>query len=130
MRSGRGKGSDGTRGAVRRLSAGALLGVLWLSLAPPGVGQEPAHDAAYPTRVWTELPATAVSETSYRAGFGTGVAANGDVVELRPGSPFVRIGETLVQLANAPFLDAGLLHGGRRLAGNGIAGRRFRRRRG
>lgn len=95
---------------MRRLSAGAVLGVLWLSLAPPGVGQEPAHDAAYPTRVWTELPATAVSETSYRSGFGTGVAANGEAVELRPGSPFVRIGESLVQLANAPFLDAGLLH--------------------
>ena len=95
---------------MRRLSAGVVLGVLWLSLAPPGVGQEAAPDAAYPTRVWTELPATAVSETSYRAGFGTGVAANGDAVELRPGSPFVRLGDRLVQLANPPYLASGLLH--------------------
>lgn len=111
MRSGRGKGSDGTGRVVRGLSAGAVLGVLWLSIAStPGVAQEAASAADYPTRVWTELPATAVSETSYRSGFGTGVAANGEAVELRPGSPFVRIGEALVQLANPPFLDAGLLH--------------------
>jgi N-acetylmuramoyl-L-alanine amidase len=96
---------------MRPLSAIAVLGALWLSAAPTlSAGQEAASRAVYPTRVWTELPATAVSETSYRAGFGTGVAANGEAVELRPGSPFVRIGEHLVQLANPPYLAAGLLH--------------------
>lgn len=115
MRSGRGRGSDGTGRLVSRLSAIAALGILGLSMAPlPGVAQQAAPDAAsdlsYPTRVWTEVPATSVSETSYRSGFGTGVAANGEAVELRPGSPFVRIGERLVQLANPPYLASGLLH--------------------
>lgn len=111
MRSGRGKGSDGTGRAVRRLSPLVGLGVLWLlAVPPPGAAQEAAADAAFPTRVWTELPATAVSEASYRSGFGTGVAANGEAVRLRPGSPFVRIGERLVQLANPPYLASGLLH--------------------
>lgn len=110
MRSDRERGSDGTRGAVRRLSAIAAFGALWLSSIPaPAAAQETAPGGDYPTRVWTELPPTAVSETSYRSGFGTGVAANGDVVELRPGSPFVRIGKQLVQLANAPYLAAGSL---------------------
>lgn len=110
MRSDRERGSDGTGDVVRRLSAVALLGALWLSSAPaPAVAQETAPAADYPTRVWTELPATAVSETSYRSGFGTGVAANGEAVELRPGSPFVRIGDRLVQLANPPYLAAGRL---------------------
>lgn len=110
MRSDRERGSDGTRGAVRRLSAIAVLGALWLPSTPaPAAAQETAPEGDYPTRVWTELPPTAVSETSYRSGFGTGVAANGDVVELRPGSPFVRIGKRLVQLANPPYLAAGRL---------------------
>lgn len=110
MRSDRERGSDGTGGAVRRLSAFAVLGALWLSSTPaPAAAQETAPAGDYPTRVWTELPPTAVSETSYRSGFGTGVAANGDAVELRPGSPFVRIGERLVQLANPPYLAAGQL---------------------
>lgn len=100
---------------MRRLSATAVLGALCLSMAPlPVAAQEAAPEAVtdpgYPTRVWTELPATAVSETSYRSGFGTGVAANGEAVELRPGSPFVRIGDDLVQLANPPYLASGLLH--------------------
>lgn len=111
MRSDRERGSDGRVGVVRRLSAIAVLGALWLSGAPaPGVAQETASAADHPTRVWTELPPTVVSEASYRSGFGTGVAANGEVVELRPGSPFVRIGERLVQLANSPYLAAGRLH--------------------
>jgi len=95
---------------VRRLSVPAVLGALCLSSAPaPGVAQETAPEEDYPTRVWTELPATAVSETSYRSGFGTGVAASGDIVEMRPGSPFVRIGDRLVQLVNPPYLAAGRL---------------------
>ncbi|HSM07790.1 MAG TPA: N-acetylmuramoyl-L-alanine amidase [Gemmatimonadota bacterium] len=95
---------------MRRLSAIAVLGALWLPSTPaPAAAQETAPEGDYPTRVWTELPPTAVSETSYRSGFGTGVAANGDVVELRPGSPFVRIGKRLVQLANPPYLAAGRL---------------------
>jgi len=95
---------------VRRLSVPAVLGALCLSSAPaPGGAQEAAPEEDYPTRVWTELPATAVSETSYRSGFGTGVAASGDIVEMRPGSPFVRIGDRLVQLVNPPYLAAGRL---------------------
>ncbi len=95
---------------MRRLSAIAVLGAIWLSVAPAtGAAQETASEGDYPTRVWTELPPTVVSETSYRSGFGTGVAANGEVVEIRPGSPFVRIGERLVQLANSPYLAAGRL---------------------
>ncbi len=68
------------------------------------------QDASYPTAVWTELPASMVSEAGYRAGFGTGVAASGDAVELRPGSPFVRLGDQLVQLVNVPYLKDGRLH--------------------
>lgn len=110
MRSDRERGSEGTRSAVRRLSAIAALGALWLSSAPASAtAQETTPGGDYPTRVWTELPPTVVSETSYRSGFGTGAAANGDAVELRPGSPFVRIGKRLVQLANAPYLAAGRL---------------------
>ena len=64
----------------------------------------------YPSEVWTELPASVVSETGYRGGFGTGVTATGEPVELRPGSPFVRVGDRLLQLANPPFLSGGRLH--------------------
>jgi len=63
----------------------------------------------YPTSVWTELPPTIVSEVGYRAGFGTGMTLAGETVEVRPGSPFVRIGARLVQLSNVPVLDAGRL---------------------
>jgi len=95
---------------VRRLSRQVVLGLAFAVGGPSfGFAQDGAA-GEYSTRVWTELPATIVSETSYRSGFGTGVAASGDPVELRPGSPFVRIGETLVQLVNPPFLEAGLLH--------------------
>lgn len=69
-----------------------------------------AQQASYPTVVWTDVSASMVSEAGYRAGFGTGVAASGDAVELRPGSPFVRIGDRLVQLVNVPYLNDGRLH--------------------
>lgn len=96
---------------MRRLRGLVALGLLCAAGGPSvGFAQDEAAGAGeYPTRVWTELPATTVSETSYRSGFGTGVAASGDPVELRPGSPFVRIGERLVQLANSPYLAAGRL---------------------
>ena len=95
---------------MRRLSRQVVLGLAFAVGGPSfGFAQDGAA-GEYSTRVWTELPATIVSETSYRSGFGTGVAASGDPVELRPGSPFVRIGGTLVQLVNPPFLEAGLLH--------------------
>lgn len=94
---------------MRRLRDLVVLGLVCTAGGPSvGFAQDEAA-GEYPTRVWTELPATIVSETSYRSGFGTGVAASGDPVELRPGSPFVRIGERLVQLANSPYLAAGLL---------------------
>ena len=70
---------------------------------------EDAADLPYPTSVWTDLPPSVVTEAGYRAGFGTGVAAVGEPVEIRPGSPFVRIGDRLVQLANLPILVAGKL---------------------
>lgn len=63
----------------------------------------------YPTSVWTELPPTIVTAAGYRAGFGTGVTPVGESIEIRPGSPFVRIGDRLVQLANVPLLAAGKL---------------------
>ncbi len=71
--------------------------------------RESAADVSYPTSVWTDLPPSIVTEAGYRAGFGTGVAATGEPVEIRPGSPFVRIGDRLVQLANEPILVAGRL---------------------
>ncbi|MFW6084914.1 MAG: N-acetylmuramoyl-L-alanine amidase family protein, partial [Gemmatimonadota bacterium] len=77
------------------------------ALALPGAAV--AQDAPYPTVAWTEVPVSMVSEAGYRGGFGTGVAASGDAVELRPGSPFVRLGERVVQLVNAPYLDGGRL---------------------
>jgi len=115
VRSDRGAKSDrGSRGrpdgglvtsrvleASRALVAGALV------LA--AVGTAGAQET-YPTAVWTELPPDIVSEAGYRSGFGTGMAAGGETVELRPGSPFVRLGRQLVQLANPPFLDGGRLH--------------------
>lgn len=76
------------------------------AFGPPALA---AQDAGYPTESWTRLPASVVSEAGYRAGFGTGVVASGETVELRPGSPFVRVGSRLVQLANAPFLAGGEL---------------------
>lgn len=66
-------------------------------------------DLPYPASIWTELPPSIVTEAGYRAGFGTGVAAMGEAVEIRPGSPFVRIGDRLVQLTNVPILSAGKL---------------------
>lgn len=95
---------------MRRVTA--MLALCALAGAPASVGAQGAAETggAYPTRVWTELPPTVVSETGYRSGFGTGVAASGEVVELRPGSPFVRIGDHLVQLANPPYLAGGELH--------------------
>lgn len=91
------------------MSRVTVLAALTASLLAmlPGIAR--AQEASSPMRVWTELPATMVSETSYRSGFGTGVAASGEAVELRPGSPFVRIGDRLVQLANAPRLSGGML---------------------
>lgn len=74
---------------------------------PPA--SEVETDPAYPTSVWTDLPPAIVTEASYRAGFGTGVTAAGETIEIRPGSPFVRIGGDLVQLTNVPFLAAGKL---------------------
>lgn len=68
-----------------------------------------ATEPTYPTSIWTELPPSIVTEAGYRAGFGTGVAAMGEAVEIRPGSPFVRIGDRLVQLTNVPILSAGKL---------------------
>lgn len=100
------------RREVRRRS-GAVAGytvLAWACLLAASPLPATAQPAPYATRVWTELPATLVSETSYRSGFGTGVAASGETVELRPGSPFVRIGDRLVQLANVPFLAGGRLH--------------------
>ncbi|MFQ5529490.1 MAG: N-acetylmuramoyl-L-alanine amidase, partial [Gemmatimonadota bacterium] len=95
----------------------ALAG--WMLAAPvpalstqmePGVaGEAGGLDPGYPTTVWTELPPTIVSETGYRAGFGTGMTPAGETVEIRPGSPFVRIGGRLLQLANLPVLVAGKL---------------------
>ena len=94
---------------MRRLSGLVVLGLVFAAGGPPNGFAQDGEAGEYPTRGWTELPPAAVSETSYRSGFGTGVAANGDIVELRPGSPFVRIGERLVQLANPPYLAAGQL---------------------
>jgi len=91
---------DGGVVTRRMLFAGVLL------LA--AVGSAGAQET-YPTAVWTELPPEVVSEAGYRSGFGTGMAAGGETVEIRPGSPFVRLGEQLVQLANPPFLEAGRL---------------------
>jgi N-acetylmuramoyl-L-alanine amidase len=70
---------------------------------------EGVSDPQYPTSVWTDLPPTIVTATGYRAGFGTGVTTTGEPVEIRPGSPFVRIGDRLVQLTNVPLLAAGKL---------------------
>lgn len=89
-----------------RVTALAALTASLLAMLP---GAARAQEASSPMRVWTELPATVVSETSYRSGFGTGVAASGEAVELRPGSPFIRIGDRLVQLANPPRLLDGVL---------------------
>lgn len=83
------------------LAAACVLGL-------PGAAS--AQDASYPTVVWTELPASMVSEAGYRAGFGTGVSADGEAVEMRPGSPFVRLGDRIVQLVNVPYLADGRLH--------------------
>lgn len=114
MRSGRGSGTERVKGAAVELLLAALAAVAGLASAPAAVAQASAAvaqaSASYPTAVWTELPATLVSETSYRAGFATGVAPTGEAVELRPGSPFVRIGERLVQLSNVPVLRSGRLH--------------------
>lgn len=107
MRSGRGNGTELVRAAAVAVLSLACAAVGVLVSAPP-VAAQPS--APYPTAVWTELPATVVSETSYRAGFGTGVAPTGEAVELRPGSPFVRIGARLVQLSNVPVLRSGRLH--------------------
>ncbi|TFG64021.1 MAG: N-acetylmuramoyl-L-alanine amidase [Gemmatimonadales bacterium] len=63
----------------------------------------------YPTSVWTDLPPTIITAAGYRAGFGTGVTTGGEPVEIRPGSPFVRIGKRLVQLTNVPLLADGKL---------------------
>lgn len=92
---------------MRRVIGG--LALCALAAAPAGARAQEAG-TAYPTRIWTELPPTVVSETGYRSGFGTGVAASGDAVELRPGSPFVQIGDRLVQLTNPPYLVGGELH--------------------
>jgi len=70
---------------------------------------EDSTDPGYPTSVWTELPPSIVTEAGYRAGFGTGVTTAGEAVEIRPGSPFVRIGDRLVQLTNVPLLADGKL---------------------
>jgi N-acetylmuramoyl-L-alanine amidase len=80
-----------------------------MQMAPAPVSGLGGSNPDYPTRVWTELPPTIVSEAGYRAGFGTGMTPGGEPVEIRPGSPFVRIGERLVQLANLPVLEAGRL---------------------
>lgn len=80
---------------VRALLAALVAGSL---LAPsPGRAQE------YATTAWSEVPPAVVTEAGYRAGFATGVAPTGETVELRPGSPFVKIGDRLLQLANVPF---------------------------
>ena len=85
-------------------------GSVWsMQMASAATGASGVFNPDYPTRVWTELPPTIVSEAGYRAGFGTGMTLGGEPVEIRPGSPFVRIGERLVQLANLPVLDAGRL---------------------
>lgn len=70
---------------------------------------EDETDPPYPTSVWTDLPPSIVTATGYRAGFGTGVTAAGEAIEIRPGSPFVRIGDRLLQLTNVPLLAAGKL---------------------
>lgn len=93
---------------VSRRSVSAALAAACALVAPSGGAI--AQEAVYPTAVWTDVPASMVSEAGYRAGFGTGVTASGEAVELRPGSPFVRIGEKLVQLVNVPYLDDGRLH--------------------
>lgn len=108
MRSGReanreaSAGRRGHGGRVRRASI--LAGALLMAAAGGARAQE-----AYPTATWTGLPPEVVSEAGYRSGFGTGVAAGGEAVELRPGSPFVRLGGHLVQLANPPYLADGRL---------------------
>lgn len=104
MRSDRGARSDrvshGRRGSGRVTRGGIVASALVLAVVGAAGAQE-----TYPTAVWTELPPNVVSEAGYRSGFGTGMAAGGQTVELRPGSPFVRLGSQLVQLSNPPFLD-------------------------
>ncbi len=77
--------------------------------ATSGLRVEDTTGPTYPTSVWTELPPTIVTEAGYRAGFGTGVTISGESIEIRPGSPFVRIGDRLLQLTNVPLLAAGKL---------------------
>ena len=85
---------------INLIAQGRLLAALvaWSMLLP---GQALAQ--GYPTTAWSQVTPAVVSEAGYRAGFGTGVTLAGETVELRPGSPFVKIGDRLVQLTNVPF---------------------------
>lgn len=83
---------------------GALLTLLVLGLL---LAPSQARAQEYPTTAWAQVPPSVVSETGYRAGFATGVTPAGETVELRPGSPFVKIGDRLVQLTNIPLQQDG-----------------------
>lgn len=87
---------------ARRAVLASLAGIF------PAAQQAGAQE--YPTTAWTEVAPAVVSAAGYRAGFATGVTPGGETVELRPGSPFVKIGNRLLQLSNVPFQSDGAFH--------------------
>jgi N-acetylmuramoyl-L-alanine amidase len=87
-----------------------------LTAQPSATAQVQVDGASYPVEVarhsgfeampWSQVPTDLVSGTFQREGIATGSMA-GKTLELRIGSPFGRHGESVFQLRNPPYREAG-----------------------
>ena len=118
-------GRAGIRGV--RVRAGALLAAVALpGLATPALSQtagEPAslrvagrdvtvpvaRHRGYPAFAWNEAPPDLVRSATFAGGVGAGSTSSGVAVELRPGSPFARVGSGAVPLGNEAYVAEGVL---------------------
>jgi len=68
-----------------------------------------ARHRGYPVFAWNEAPADLVRNATFGGGVGAGSTSSGAPLELRPGSPFARIGSEAVPLGNESYVEGGAL---------------------
>ncbi len=128
MRFGRGSrvGRPGGRVAIARAAvvlAAALASGGCATSAAAQTGGEPAsvrvagrdltlpvaRHRGYPAFAWSEAPEDLVRNASFGGAVGAGTTSSGLPLELRPGSPFARIGNEAVPLGNESYVEGGAL---------------------